>query len=105
MKFFIPHAENKEQENSVYKATKKFAKETTGWDIKDRKIYHIRYRHNGKYYEAKVGEREEVGGEEVIVILESEVTFLVCTANRGVVRGMPILVGREEIISITDFEE
>lgn len=105
MKFFLPPQKDEKLENEAYDAIKKFAKEITGWDITDRKIYHIKYRHEGKDYEAKIGERETHQGEIVIAILESTVTFLVCTPNRGVIRGMPILVGREEIISITDFEE
>ena len=114
MKYFLPPQKDEKLENKAYDAIKKFAKETTGWDITDRttgwditdrKIYHIKYRHEGKDYEAKIGERETRQGETVIAILESTVTFLVCTPNRGVKRGMPILVGKEEIISITDFEK
>ena len=105
MKFFIPHAEDKVQEDSVYEATKKFAKETTGWDIKDRKIYYIKWRHGREDCEARVGETQMRTGETVMAILESNVTFLVCTPNRGVIRGMPILVGRKEVKLIEDFEE
>jgi len=105
MKFFLPSQKDEKLENETYNAIKKFAKETTGWDITDRKIYHIKYRHEGKDYEAKIDERETRQGETVIAILESTITFLVCTTNRGVRRGMPILVGKEEIISITDFEK
>jgi len=105
MKFFLPPQKDEKLKNEAYDAIKKFAKETTGWDITDRKIYNIKYRHEGKDYEAKIGERETRQGETVIAILESTVTFLVCTPNRGVIRGMPMLVGKEEIISITDFEK
>ena len=98
IKFFLPPQKDDKLENEAYDAIKKFAKETTGWDITDRKIYHIKYHHEGKDYEAKIGERETRQGETVIAILESTVTFFVCTPNRGVKRGMPMLVGKEEII-------
>jgi len=104
MKFFIPHAKNKEEETKVYEAIKKFANTTLGWDIVDRRIFSLRYFHDGNEYYAEVGKVEQVEGEEVIAILES-VTYLICTTNRGVIRGMPILVGKDEAYSVIDFDE
>src|SRR6266571_2400387 len=103
MKFFVPHAKGNEQEQRVYDAIKTFAGETLGWDVSDRKIFSIRYKHDGKDYYAEVGQTEKVEGEEVVAILESN-TYLVCTTNRGVARGMPILVGKEEAYIIKDFD-
>jgi hypothetical protein len=108
MKFFIPNAKDDEQRDSIYSAIIKFAEEQTGWKVKSRKIYRIFYKHNGQRYENKVGEPEKINGvtmgETVFAILESSVTFFVCTPNRCVLRGFPILVGREEIMEIEDFE-
>ena len=42
--------------------------------------------------------------EEVVAILESY-TYLVCTYNRGVFRGEPVLVGKEEVKKIINFEK
>jgi len=103
MKFFIPHAKDKKQEKTVYESTKKFAEDQLGWDIEDRKIFSIQYRHESKDYYAEVGKKEQVEGEEVIAILEST-TYLICTPNRGVARGMPILVGKDEARSVVDFK-
>ena len=36
-------------------------------------------------------------------ILESN-SYLVCTQNRGVVKGMPILVGRDDQNEVTEFQ-
>jgi len=105
MKFFVPYVKDKKQEINFYDAIKKFAKETMGRDIKDRKIYHIKWRHGREDHEAKVGEIQTRQNEPVMAILESKDIFFVCTPNRGAVRGMPILVGRKEIISVTDFDE
>jgi hypothetical protein len=38
-----------------------------------------------------------------LVILESN-AYLVCTENRGVMRGEPILVGHEEAVTVVDFD-
>lgn len=105
MKFFIPDLKDSNKEQELYEIIKKFAKETTGWDIKDRKIYYMKWRHGREDCEARVGETQMQQGELVMAILESTVTFLVCTPNRGVFRGMPLLVGREEVECIEDFEE
>ena len=103
MKLFIPFAEDEEQAARVYDAIRKFAEESTGWQITDRKILSLSYVHDGKEYHAEVGKPEQVTGEVVIAILESN-TYLVCTPNRGVVRGIPILVGKHEVRSRVDFE-
>lgn len=103
MKFFIPHTDDEKHAENVYEAIKKFAKESTGWNISDKKIFSIRYIHNGKEYYAEVGKKEGLEGEEVIAILASN-TYLVCTSNRGVVRGDPILVGFNEARNIVYFD-
>jgi len=109
MKFFLPHAKNKEQAEKNYEAIKRFAKDTLGWNVKDRRIFRIKYTHDGKNHYAEVGKTEQIEGEEVIAILESgysdTIVYLICTPNRGVVRGMPILVGENEAYSVVDFDE
>lgn len=106
MKFFIPHAQNEQKRDSIYRAIKEFAKQQLEWDINDRKIFSIQYRHDGKDHYAEVGKKENylgAPGEEVIAILESN-TYLICTPNRGVMRGMPILVGKNDAYSVINFE-
>ena len=104
MEFFVPAAKGGMEAQSVWKATKKFAEETLGWKISERRIFSIAYQHDGKEYYAEVGKPDPRIGEIVLVILESD-TYLVCTPNRGVLRGMPILVGRNEAEKIRDFQE
>jgi hypothetical protein len=102
MKFFVPDVENEEKAERLYQATKKFAAETC-WPVADRRIQSIRYKHDGKPFLAMVGEVEPITGEKVIAILESN-TYLVCTSSRGVLRGQPILVGKNEVTSVIDFD-
>ena len=102
MKFFVPAASTDEQAEDVWQSTVEFAK-GKGSDISDRRIYRLDYRHNGKFYVDEIGKPNARNGELVLVILES-VTYLVCTGNRGVVRGDPILVGKQEVTLVTDFE-
>ena len=101
-KFFIPKAKDDAQAEEVWESVKKFAEETLDWDVSDRRIFSITYHKHSKDYYAEVGKPDPRNGELVIAIFES-VTYLVCTPNRGVIRGMPILIGQSELMDITDF--
>ena len=50
----------------------------------------------------EVGKPDPRNGELVVAILES-IIYLVCTPNRGVLRGMPLLIAESELTDITDF--
>jgi|SRR5437879_1411829 len=104
MKFFVPHAKDEIQANQIYASSKKFCEDQTGWRVLPKKVRALRYRHDGSEYLAAVGAQDYSEGE-VLCIFESEVTFLICTANRGVFRGFPILVGRQEVSDIEHFDE
>lgn len=104
MRFFIPGAETPEEAEQVYAATKKFAAETMGWEIGDGRIRSITYTDKGKSVRATVGEPEPREGQLVVAILDSN-TYLVCTPNRGVIRDMPIMVGKLEVTHVDWFDE
>lgn len=107
MKFFIPpytSDDKPELSEEVYVSIRKFAEENLKWNITERRIFSVTYRHEGKEYYAEVGKIEQRTGELICAILES-ITYLVCTPNRGVLRGEPVLVGKEEIRSIVDFTD
>jgi hypothetical protein len=106
MKFFIPAAKDKEQEQNVYQGIRKFLSEELGAVFTDRKVFSLRYRHDGKDYYAEVGKTHSLNGEPVIAILYEELRKLyhVCTTNRGVLRGGSILVGQHEVREVLDFD-
>ena len=101
-KFFIPKAKDDAQAQEVWKSVKKFAEETLDWEVSDRRIFSIAYQKHGEDYCAEVGKPDPRNGELVVAILES-ITYLICTPNRGVLRGMPLLIGKSELTDITDF--
>jgi len=105
MKFFIPEAKTEAQEESVYNAIKKFLGEH-GASFDNRKIFSLRYTHDGKEYYAEVGKTHKLNGEPIIAILHEpkRSLFHVCTTNRGVVRGISIMVGANSVMSCEDFE-
>lgn len=103
MEFFIPAADSPDQAEEVWEATRKFAKENLGWEIASRRIFQVTGTHEGKSILCEVGKVEPYGGETVVAIFESN-AYLVCTANRGVMRGEPALVGTEEVDSVIEFD-
>jgi hypothetical protein len=103
MKFFVPATNTPQSAEDIWEGTVKFAKQNLGWNIADRRIFRIEYSHEGKSYIAEVGQSSQVNRELVLVILESN-AYLICTGNRGVLRGEPILVGKGEVRSVTEFE-
>ncbi|SDD89227.1 hypothetical protein [Sporomusa acidovorans] len=105
MKFFLPAAENNDQTQSVYNQIKQFAQETTSWPIRETRIFSIQFRNDGKEYYAEVGKVENLTGDLVIAIFESELTYLICTKYRGVLKDMPIIVGKKDTITHTLFEK
>lgn len=104
MKYFLPAAKDDGEAEETFQAIRKFAKMTLGWETSDRKIFRLKYKHDGKDYYAEVGKTDQDTGEIIIAILESN-AYLICTPNRGVLRGMPLLVGKESAYSIEDFDE
>lgn len=104
-KFFLPYASNEQIAEETWQGIRKFAEETTGWPVdENQRIFSLAFTHNGTDYYAEVGKPEPLTGEPVIAILSSA-TYLICTPNRGVLRGMPILVGYRDTFGIVPFAD
>src|SRR5688572_10267272 len=91
MEFFIPYSKDRKQAEDVWNSCRIWTNRNCGAVQLDR-IFSIEYVHEGKRWFAEVGQPEPRTGELVIAILNG-ITYLVCTPNRGVIRGTPILVG------------
>jgi hypothetical protein len=106
MKFFIPGANAAEQEQQVYSGIKTFLGKELGAQFSDRRVHILRWRHDGKEYEAEVGKTTNFNGEVVIAILYETQRDLyhVCTSNRGVVCNMSILAGGHSVKNCVDFD-
>ncbi len=102
MKFFVPAADSPEQAESVWQATRDFMLQQ-GYAPTERRIYSMRYTHDGKDCFDVVGGMDRYGQEMILVMLETPSVYLCCTGNRGVIRGGPILTGKHHT-SVTDFE-
>ena len=103
MKFFVPHTPDEARAREKFERIRKLAVETTGWEVMDRKIFSLDFVARSKKYHSQVGDIDEIAQEKVGAILESD-TYLICTPNRGILRGTPIRVGKEKVSMVVDFE-
>jgi len=106
MKFFIPVAKSKAQEEEVYSAIKKFVAEETGASVSSRRIFKLTYGSKEKQFLAEVGMNYPNTEDQVHAILYDTVSqiYFICTTKRGVKQGSPIFCGENEVIFVEDFE-
>jgi hypothetical protein len=98
MKFFLPPANDAETAERSYQAIKKYNEKQTGWQISDVRYYEINYRYNDQAMWARVGELDPLEGQMVIAIFKAKYShgpYLVCTHDRGVAQGEPILASSD----------
>jgi hypothetical protein len=91
--FFVPAARDQAEADQVYAAVRQFTVRQMG-AVSDARVFSINYNHNGRQLRAEVGRPDPLSGEVVVAILRASHEsgpFYICTANRGVVRGEPIL--------------
>ena len=104
--FFAPHASSEEESHSVLASVRKFLS-SFGFATDAEPFERIRFKHDGRAYDLGVGEMHPDLREEVLIILKAveEPLYYICTANRGVVRGEPYLVGERDGTVATPFTE
>ena len=104
-KFFLPAADDEQAAEQNYAVIRQFVVEQLG-ALDDRRVFRLDYVHDGQDRFAQVGEPWNGNGELVIAIFKrlNYGLYLVCTPNRGVVRGGPILVGEHDVNSSRDFK-
>lgn len=74
-------------------------------DTHARRVYRVRYNHNGKTYEAVVGERDALDNQTVMAILAYPGVYKVCLAVRGFLKvGDTPMVGAHAVLDYEDFD-
>jgi len=105
--FQVHGAEDDEEAEEVWQGTRQWVEENRG-KVTDKRIYSIRY-YDGDddtTHEVSIGDPVPHVGEPAVAIYESEAKdmHLICTPNRGVIRGMPVMVGNHDVRSVTEFD-
>ena len=94
--FFIPAAEDGDQAEKVYQATRQHV---NGLDSSPR-IRALTWHHDGQMRSAEVGSPMPAyyapGGEPVVAIFDGGPFYLVCSFNRGVAHGGPVMAGKDQ---------
>jgi hypothetical protein len=105
MKFTVPAAQDRAQAQTVLQSVRDFLAQQ-GLGTEGEPFSRIAFKHNGKFYDLAVGDRHPDLGELVVIILKASGPdlYYVCTANRGVVRGDPYLVGAGPDTAVIPFE-
>lgn len=101
MKFFIPQILDAEGclNNSIFPFIK-----SQGFEIlENSRVFSITFQHNNKTLTETVGQFSPTNNEQIFVILETINMFLVCTKHRGLLGGNPLLVGKQNVISVKYF--
>ena len=104
--FFIPGvAREPDRLESAYEQIRSSVEAATGHRIRERRIFKLDCRRHGTDYEAKVGRRDALEGETVIAIFDLGAgVYAIRCAGRSHGRGdAPIVVGRRQVYSVTDF--
>lgn len=111
MEFFFPDAEGEgrvepEKAEELWQACRKGAETETGWEALSRRVYRLRYQHNGKTMEAKVGEREGYYERELVMaIIAFPGCYKICCLVRGFLKiGDTPMVGNGSVLEVEDFE-
>ena len=106
MEFHVPRTDSDEQAQQVWIRVRAFLTQQ-GLSTTERRNRKVYFHHNGKDYEAEIGKVFSDLQEEALLILEAASPKLIylCTANRGVVRGGPYLIGaRDPATYVVDFD-
>lgn len=94
MKFFIPHAKDEKEAESVFEGIAKFIQAP----VTKERIRKLKWKHEGKDFECEVGEAMpsyyQTGEEPVLAIFDCSNHYKICTPNRGGLRGEPIMAGK-----------
>ena len=104
MKFFVPGARDADEAELALASMARF----NGVPVPERRIYRLEFRHNGRVFSIEVGgwipDYFDEGQQVVCAVLEGPLGLQICLPTRGVLRGSPILVSSESVISKEFFE-
>lgn len=103
MEFFIPETKPSQTE-AVYTGMMEALKEQLRWPITPRRIFKLKYIHDKKPWQAEVGQLERQGNRyQILAIFESN-CYIVFTRDTDGSHGVTILVNKDEVTDIEDFQ-
>ncbi len=107
MKLFVPGTDVEQEALVAWNTLATYVMDTFGWEVSTRKVFRLVYGRQGEKHTLEVGAPHIANGQVVVVILETReasAPYLVLTQTRGVERGVPFFVGKDEVEAVTEFE-
>ena len=93
MKFFVPGASCTDEAEAVLQSITRLEKRPV--PAPDERIFRLTYEHNGRRYVAEVGQPLDpyYSTKGAVIAIIGGHPLMICTPDRGVIRGFPIYVG------------
>ena len=107
MKFFIPKVNDEEKRDETLNKLVRSIEKNSGGKVDSQRIFSLDFKHGREHHKAVVGKEFEDNGEIVIAILHESIrdTYFIFTPMRGYYGGMPIQVGKHDIVRKTLFDK
>ena len=105
-KFFVPGAKGDQEAEQIRDGAIAGLRAQGLAPIPASRVFRLAYVHDGKNYLAEVGKQDP--SEGIIVLIfegQGRELYFVCTPNRGVLRGSPILVGHSNVTRVEEFSQ
>lgn len=105
-KFFVPGTKGNQEAEHLRDGVIAGLRDQGLAPIPTSRVFRLAYVHDGKNYLAEVGKQDP--SEGIIVLIfegEGRGLYFVCTPDRGVLRGSPILVGHGDVTRVEEFSQ
>jgi len=103
MRFFIPNISDVEKAEDFYNKVRDFTVRSCGFNVSQQRIYKISFRNGLDENLVEVGKADPFTGNLVFIIFDAT-AYLVCTLDRGIRSGPPLLVGKSDVLSVEVFQ-
>jgi hypothetical protein len=101
MDFFLPSAADPDAAEQLIIAVESFTEDATGWSIRPGRASSVEYWEAGELLRATVGNPFQ--DEIVQCILNTDRLLVICTENRGIGWGAPIVVDKMAVATVRWF--
>lgn len=105
MKFFIPQLKETSDPEKVFESICRLAEMRMGWPMA-RKLrpYIVSFKNGSEPKTVQVG-RDLETGELITAILASTTAFVVCNYHDGLLKGIPLIIERDDTEHVEYFED
>jgi len=94
-----------DEAEEAWQACRKGVEGDTGMEALARRVYRLRYVHNGQEHEAVVGEKDAYDNALIMAIIAMPTHYKICNVVRGYMKvGATPMVGLGDVRDVEDFD-